>query len=184
MRFKFTSPTHSYSCQLKCTQCSERTLRGARCRVRTCIGVPYCWHHLRVRKLRIGPSTLPNAGKGLFAFDPTAAPNAIVFARDDTIIEYIGEIISKKRLDSRYGDYTAPYALQQSRNKISDAACERGVASLANTSSKTLINAKFYYERAQLIMTAIKAIRNGQEIFVDYGKEYGLDEPNVKFSTR
>jgi hypothetical protein len=63
------------------------------------------------RHLRIKPSTIHNAGKGLFAEDSTQAPNAIIFRRDDDIIEYIGESIDRAELNRRY-HHTASYALQ------------------------------------------------------------------------
>jgi hypothetical protein len=64
------------------------------------------------RHLRIKPSTIHNAGKGLFAEDSTQAPNAIIFRRDDDIIEYIGATIDRAELNRRHHHHTAPHALQ------------------------------------------------------------------------
>ena len=86
--------------------------------------------------LRITSSTIHNAGKGLFAENSTQAHNAIIFRRDDDIIEYIGETIDRAELNRRYHHHTAPYALQvrgDNNNPLYiDAATIRGVGSLSN----------------------------------------------------
>jgi SET domain-containing protein len=183
--FKFKSPKVNFKCNLKCTQCKAKTKKNTLCKSIACIGVRKCWRHLlQNNQLRIKTSSIPEAGKGLYALNPSKSGNAIIFKKDDLIVKYEGEILSVKQLDKRYNDYTAPYTLQIKRNRYSDAACFRGVASLANTNAKSKINAKFYREGDDAFLYAVKPIRNGEEIFADYGSEYILNEPNVLYSTR
>ena len=81
----------TFSGNLQGRRCIGHCRNGRRCSRRSVIGCPYCYQHLKSdRHLRIKPSTIHNAGKGLFAEDSTQAPNAIIFRRDDDIIEYIG----------------------------------------------------------------------------------------------
>jgi hypothetical protein len=182
--FNFKAPGIMYNCQLTCKTCIATTKSRSKCKLRTCIGVPYCWIHLLAKKhLRIKDSTIKNGGKGLFAFDPKQSANAIIFRPQDTIINYVGEHLSKRSLDNRYGDYTAPYAIALSKTRVIDSACKRGVASLANTNNKNKLNASFVKDKNKVYLIATKIIKNNNEIFVDYGDEYLLDEFKVKSYT-
>ena len=127
----------TFSGNLQGRRCIGHCRNGRRCSRRSVIGCPYCYQHLKSDcHLRIKPSTIHNAGKGLFAEDSTQAPNAIIFRRDDDIIEYIGETIDRAELNRRYHHHTAPYALQvrgDNNNPLYiDAATIRGVGSLSN----------------------------------------------------
>lgn len=168
-RFKFSAPDKFlYECTLQCQQCTAVKANGSRCGNRVCIGVPYCFAHLFYQKnLKIKPSTIPNAGKGLFAAQPRGG-NDIVFRKGDVIIGYHGERINKATLDHRYGQYTAPYGLQRQRDQFEDAACKRGVGSLANHKQGSQANARYSVGRDGMNLVAIKNIRNGQEIFCSY----------------
>lgn len=185
-RFKFTAPGEfSYECTLQCGRCTAITKTGAQCSKIACIGVPYCHVHLYYQKhLKIKPSAIPGAGKGLFAAKPGGG-NDIVFRTGDLIIEYGGEAIDTATLDHRYGDYTAPYGLKRQSNQYEDAACRRGVGSLANHKPGSQANAKYSAGRnpARLNLLATKNIRNGQEVCCSYfgarrgqAEEYGFDE--------
>jgi SET domain-containing protein len=152
-------------------------------------------HLLSQKRLRIRPSTIAGAGKGLFAFDRTAAPDAVLWKRLHPIIEYDGELINDGLLHQRYGDYTAPYAIRNVRDedlqdpfarRVEDGACRRGVGALANHKpAREGANAFFYAQLHpnRIILKASRNIRNGDEIFVDYGEGYGFQE-NTRYSTR
>ena len=61
-----------------CPQCTAKTKTGERCKRTTCRYAPFCAAH---RAFTIDESTLPGAGKGIFASRP--------LKRSDTIGDYI-----------------------------------------------------------------------------------------------
>lgn len=181
-----------FSCELKCVRCKGRTASGQRCSRITCIGTPLCWSHmLKEYQLKIMPSTVPAAGKGLFAWHPTSDANIILFRQGDVLLEYEGEMISRAELDRRYDEedeeHVAPYAYGAG-NFVVDAACERGAGSLINHSDQARnINCKFVYDprTAILSVVATKNIRNGHELFMNYGEGYNeLNSERVSHRTR
>ena len=168
-RYTFSAPGEfSFACSLQCQQCGVVKADGSRCRNRVCVGVPYCHVHLFYKKhLKIKPSTIPGAGKGLFAARPNAGDD-IVFRRGDVVVEYGGESIDRATLDHRYGRYTAPYGLQRRADLFENAACKRGAGSLANHKPLSQANARYSVGRDRMNLVATKNIRNGQEIFCCY----------------
>jgi len=103
---------------------------------------------------------------------------------------YHGQVINRAELLNWYGDKTAPYGVRLNANTFVDSASLRGVGSLANHSKDVRdVNADLsvYYgernigERARIL--AIEPIRNGDEIFIDYGDEYTIDEEGISYST-
>lgn len=172
-------------------ECVGRTKSGARCLRNVFIGQPYCFQHMVPNlHLKIKPSTLPNAGKGLFAWFPQA-PNHIVFQRNQQICDYEGEFIDKTKLNNRYGEYTAPYAIavrEGTNPRYEDAALHRGIGSLANHNTRRHINASFVVKRLDgrnhhIALKAIRPISHGDEIFVDYGAAYLFHEPTTHTQT-
>src|SRR6478609_1276980 len=58
-----------------CVRCSAKTKSKKRCTRRTCVTAGKCWQHTAAEDgLRVKPSTIPGAGKGLFA-ERDFAPN-------------------------------------------------------------------------------------------------------------
>jgi hypothetical protein len=149
--------------------------------------------------LAIKKSSIPGAGKGLFAIrtkkaDLTEAEKrAPVFKgteqRGDIIAKYTGQVVTPEQLDERYGEYTAPYAFTF-QGKLVDAALDRGIASLANRKPHSQANAKLT-ETGNI--RATKNIYDSSEkqpgraakgeIFIDYGADYQF-EPNVSYSVK
>jgi hypothetical protein len=130
---------------------------------------------LFVDALVVKPSTLPDAGRGLFANQD--------FAKGQRITEYCGELIDHKQALALRAEGKAQYVrvveAQHSYidgvkdpSKISSA----GWASMANDSEKP--NAVFdrVWEKStaryRVFIKAKRAIANGEEIFVSYGKGY------------
>ena len=186
MKFSFSiSNVLHFRGQLECEQCVGRTKQGNQCRRKSCIGTGWCGTHLLNEKhLKIQPSTIPNAGKGLYACDKSKAPNEIVFKAGTRLIEYDGELVDSATLEDRYGDETAPYGIHINKNRFEDGALHRGVGTLVNqspTASKT--NARFGVSRNRIVLFTTKNIRNGQEVFVRYGSEYRFDE-DTQYTTR
>lgn len=139
-----------------------------------CIGLPYCWQHSEIKlRLRIADSTIPNAGKGLFAHDPSAAKGKPVFRKGDIIVSYTGEKVSRKDFNRRYpGDITAAYALAHRNGTGIDSACKRGIASLANAGTQKTANSQYALLDGKYYVECTRDIRHGQEILVDYGSDY------------
>lgn len=163
---------------LESRRCEEKGKNNHRCKKRCIIGVPYCWIHLQYKHhLKIKPSTIPEAGLGLFAWDNKSEGRPI-FKKDQKIIDFIGEVITNEEKQERYGEYTAPYGLQTNENTIIDPALLRGVGSLANHKSFSTANAKFAVNQrtGTANLKAMKNIRDGDEIFVSYGNRYRFDE--------
>ncbi len=179
-----------FNAPLQCARCTYRKPlangnEGPQCRRNACIGLPYCYQHLQVAyHVRIADSDIPHAGKGLFAWNPHAeggGEHPIVFRRGDPIVPYDGELLNNHQLDARYGEYTGPYALQVLANNaaVRDGALSRTVGSLINHTARNRANAEFVVDRARRTarIRATKPIRHGQEILINYGREYRFNEP-------
>lgn len=188
--YTFKGPDIQYSCTVACQQCSATAAGGQRCRNRACIGGPQCWLHLlRDSKLRMLKSTVAGAGTGLFAMDRKARPGqpaVVVFKKGDVVTPYGGEIVSRAVLNSRYGQYTAPYGIQlRGADRFENGACVRGPGSMANHVPRSRANAEFRLSRANLArIVATKRIYSGQEVLVSYGSEYRMNEPTTSTTTR
>ena len=163
--FKFyVDNTVVFKTELKSLQCIGMNKNHERCRRRCVIGENYCWTHLE-KHLRILNSSIVNAGKGLFAMNPRAAPDAVIFKKGETIGEYLGERLTAAETNKRYGNHTAPYAVELKKNVIIDAAGERGYASLCNEARKRsernadLISI-FNTKPQRVVLRAVKDIKN------------------------
>ena len=82
-----------------------------------------------------------------------------------------------EELNDRYGDLTAHYGVQITKNDYIDSALKRGVGSLANTNGGHN-NAKFSINprNHSASLKATRAIKAGQEIYLAYGRSYKLNE--------
>lgn len=191
-----------FECDVQCQRCigiSQRS--GTRCKRTCCIGVPYCWQHLlSVAHLRIKDSTVAGAGKGLFckltsrerkrrSGGRARTARLVVFRRGNVIVPYHGQLINERELVNRYDEksidgtrvvteYTAPYAARLNRRQVVDAACKRGAGALANHKRGRQANATLETsaDGRSIVLVATKNIYDGDEIFVDYGRNYRLDE--------
>jgi SET domain-containing protein len=147
-----------------------------------------CWTHLlKERRLRIRLSLQPNAGKGVFAqrgrIVPAAAQPGILFRRNDVITEYGGQPITQQELQNRYGMYTAPYGAERTANIVEDAACRRGVGAMVNHRHGPQTNVQMYVgnpnqpaAQRKLKLRALRNIREGQELFMNYGPAYLMND--------
>ena len=169
--------TNEWSCNLLCSRCTHTKPDGTRCKNRVCIGAPVCWVHTRTKYgVCVKTSTIPGAGKGLFA--------SRQFERNEWICPAGGELIDHACLDERYpGDMTAPYAIDCNTGYL-DSACKRGIGMMANakinatTGKCTALsnhNARSFRRHDGVWLRATKRIRNGDEIFHHYGGAYRMD---------
>jgi hypothetical protein len=166
----------------RCTQChaiAQRT--GRQCRLRTCATARFCWIHTRAGRppnhgLRVKPSTIPNAGLGLFA--------AVDIPADTVIAYYRGQRLTRKQLDRRYGrHHQGDYVIKIRPNVYIDACnTQSTVARYANTCDVPVRvrapcrnNAIFLYDEARNrleLLSCDRPIRRGEEITVSYGDGY------------
>ena len=183
MYFHHHSEDRQTDLKLESNRCTGTVKSGAQCKRNVIIGQKTCHLH-RVNK-KVQQSTVPAAGKGLFAYRKNAPANAIIFKNKDHITDYNGEVINTAELLRRYGDYTGEYAIQIDRNTYEDGARTRGLGTLVNHSgNKKKVNAKFSVKRTKRIaLVATKNIRNNTEIFINYGDEYQFNEPGTCNST-
>ena len=187
-KFLIDNEVH-FECNLESLKCLAIKKDGHRCKNHCVIGTPLCWVHLLYQKnLRIKPSTVHEFGKGLFALNPKLPADTIMFRKGDTIAEYNGQRIDERTLIQRYGGYTAPYGVELKKNTYIDAACLRGVASLANhTNNQRLLNAKLVQVYTTLPQTiklkATKNIRNNTEIWINYGRAYRFNKNAEHYTT-
>lgn len=170
-----------FACNLQCAQCSATARNGQQCKKNACIGVPFCWMHLLSQhNLRIKESSIPGAGKGLFAMSRNTPSDGIVFQKDQVICRYYGEAVTQDILQERYGDYTAPYGIHVRGTAFEDAGCKRGIGSLANHAPNSRANARYSYQLHNgspvSFIRATKNIRNGSEVLVNYGRDYNFAE--------
>ena len=121
--------------------------------------------------LIVKKSQLPNAGKGLYT---TKA-----IKKDSRVIEYKGEIITWKEYDKRVASNKDGYLFYVNRNKCIDAfPTPQHKARYANDANglvrlkgvKNNCEYQVFDERCYII--ALRDIKAGEEIFVDYTKGY------------
>lgn len=111
-----------FRCFLEKKRCLAKTKKGTRCS-RTSFRHPYCLQHCQLLLgVKVGVSSIPNAGCGLFA--------TVDFEKGDVILPYTGrKFASLDDVDS------SVFTIQlENRRGIIDATCLRGMAAYANHS--------------------------------------------------
>ena len=182
MYFHFHSDDKHIDKKLVTNRCEHLKANNQLCKNKITIGQKLCHiHRLIELHLKVKKSNIPNAGKGLFCKDPTKGANDIIFRKGDKICNYNGELITEVELNNRYGDDTAPYAIELHRKRYSDGAIVRGVGTLLNHSTKAKSNVRFSIKQdnSDITIVAIKNIKNGAELLINYGRAYKFNEPGV-----
>ncbi len=110
-------------------------------------------------------SKIPGAGMGLFADKD--------FKKNQVIMPYTGEYLTLKQKIKRYPKNDAKYLFQLSDNVFIDAVDPKksSLARYANHKPARFANAKL---TSKGNITAIKVIKSGSEIFVNYGRSFRL----------
>ena len=171
MSFHYKGSTQ-FKCNLHCHRCEATNKNGTRCKKNTCKMLPTCHIHSKsLYGVVVKTSTIVNSGLGLFAWKE--------FKKNDTIAPYAGQLLTKRELDERYGREdkegdVAPYAVQMSRDKYMDCACERGLGAYANAKHSRDNNSRYVINNTNntVVLKATRKIREGHEIFVSYGVNY------------
>ena len=172
---------------LESERCSATKDNGRKCKRICCMGTPLCFSHLLYFcHLKIQPSLIPDAGKGLFAIDPLTNERIRLFKKGDFIIEYGGEIIDIDELLDRYGNqHTAPYGvlINERRGIYEDGALRRGAGAFCNHATGNRVNARLSVGLNRILLVATKGIYNGDEIYINYGRLYQINEEGVDYET-
>ena len=157
-------------------RCVAETKAKGQCRLMTRHGA-HCWVHLAQKfGARIKPSTLQGAGKGLFA--------ARDFRKGDKVARYTGDLIPVAK-EAKHGENHSHYQLllsEQGQGAIIDAArtnaAEGRMVNDARGSGQRN-NCRFSCDqtRKTAVLRATRNIKKGEELFVNYGRDYW---PNVK----
>jgi transposase InsO family protein len=149
-------------------QCAAPNAKGEQCKKRTCAGA-FCYAHLKkLLGLRILPSEIPQAGKGLFT--------TVARKKGETVTTYTGDrLIGKTNPDFK----GSMYVIQL--NSRGDAFVD---AARTNASPGRMVNAprgtgkrpnlEWRVDRARktVKLVALRNIRPGEELLVRYGGGY------------
>ena len=154
-------------------RCSATTARGTRCKLKT-LKTDKCWVHLKKENnLRIKKSQIRGAGYGLYATKN--------FRKKEKVAEYKG-IETERKPTSRYG-------LQLRRNPplymdaLNAHSCSGRYCNTCRKRNKDAgecrgNNTKFSIShrnnRWNVNLKATKRIREGDEIYVPYGRNFRL----------
>lgn len=173
--------TANYSSPLVTERCRGETSSKRRCKKIACLGYPLCDAHNASRYgVQSRVSTIPGAGRGLFATRP--------LSKDSWLCPYTGENTTMSYIHTRYpGEMTAPYVVGLPNGLAIDSACVRGIGSLANALfarngnvlSVSRHNAVLRYRPVGcgipgMWLKTTKLIKPGDEIFLWYGNDYKL----------
>lgn len=121
------------------------------------------------KKIEIKLSQLPNAGKGLFATE--------FIPKNTRIVEYKGKITTWKEVDDNDGNNGYIYYVK--RHHVIDASGHPSALARYANDAKGLQrvkgiknNSEYVEEGLKVFIEAKRDIPAGQEILVEYGKEY------------
>lgn len=109
------------------------------------------------------------AGLGLFTKLP--------IERSGFVIEYVGTILSQAESNKKGGKYL----FTTNRNRVIDGSARSNKARYINHSCRP--NCEVEVRRGRILVFAKRAIRAGEELSYDYGKEY-VDEYIQPFGCR
>ena len=135
------------------------------------------YHYLRVR---IGPSTIPEAGMGAFALDQIPRGS-----RD----HYRGVIANEKNANAYYSWMISPYNKKTGEEipgkKMAYIDCEdpndgnwTRYVNCGPTSKKNNIDVEQHFDK--IFYMTLRDILPGEELFVDYGEEYRTENLKMK----
>lgn len=151
-------------------RCTATTKKGTQCSMMTRHG-EYCWTHLAQRRaLRIKPSSIDGAGKGLSVTRDVPT--------DGVITEYTGDLVPVRGDDGEADEFQgSAYVLELTRTLALDAArSNTAEGRMVNdpTGSGKQANARFCInQRAKTVtLRATRPLKKGDEVFVSYGDSY------------
>lgn len=99
-----------------------------------------------------------SAGLGLFAGEP--------IPRNTFVVEYIGPRITQEEADEKGGRYL----FEVSKNVVIDGSARSNIARYINHACKP--NCETDVVKGRVYVYSLHAIKEGEELHYDYGKEY------------
>ena len=167
---------------MPCPNCIAITKAGTRCKRNTCVRYPYCFQHLRlISGLELKKSEIHDAGLGLFA--SRDFPIKTNRTKDPTITYYSSKSITQQPSPD------SAYVLEVNKNQYLDSKdpsnfAGRYINSFKNHPhiSKRQANVRFtqgqsIYKKDERYVVPIKqkkAIKKGDELYINYGQNYHL----------
>ena len=149
-----------------CPQCTGTTKTGGRCRRQTCKYSPFCYAH---KAFLVGDSSIPDAGKGVFAARALRRGGTVGDYTIATVVQTESEFLEAypdKRathtavIDDTY--YTALGTGKRTHNAIG----------MANRAPKGRRNNARILASGRVV--ASKGISKGSEVFLAYGSSYRI----------
>ena len=124
-----------------------------------------------MKKLKVKKSQLPSAGKGLYTLED--------IKKGENIVEYLGEIVPWKVCAQRAKEDKGGYVLFVNNNHCIDAYFTKDAIARYANDARGLSrveglknNCRYELEKKRGYIVARRNIKAGEEIFVDYGKDY------------
>jgi SET domain-containing protein len=133
----------------------------------------------RVKGTRVEVRQSPIHGRGVFALQTLKA--------ESRVLEYKGDRISHAEADRRYGkvDDSKPdhtFLMTLNRRWVIDATPSRGWAKWINHAC--VPNCEAWIEGEHIWIHAIRDIRRGEELFIDYGLNVDSDDDPARYTCR
>lgn len=174
---------------------------GKPCKKRIAKTHPYCQRCAKkILHVVVSPSSLGSkVGYGLIAHNPNLNEGDIVFRKGDYIAPYMGTKVTAKVLSKMYDCsekiVVCPYAVTLGKDII-DGALYRGFAVYANdaapefdedgelidydeSKNNSIFQVDLMRKKDNAELIAIKDIKQNEEIFVSYSKDY-WEYPRIK----
>ena len=155
-------------------RCVADTKIGGWCKQHTKNGC-LCWiHRAQLDGTQIKKSTIPNAGKGLFAKKD--------FGKGDAIVRYTGDMVKTENGEKPEGFKNSHYVLELSEMRAIDAARTNAADGRLINSPKGFpqarANCRFAADHRRGIVTirAQRKIKKGEELFINYGRNFSFTD--------
>lgn len=171
--------SNGIGCVQDCMRCQAVKKNGQQCTRNTCMVLPYCWQHVKNYGVAVEPTKEPWAGPPPSKKDRPKYPKGLFAVKDFSR----GEIITTPEMDASWqlpsdrfhgmypsADVSNNYAFEDPyRKMVFDPSCSRSAWAYANHRPRSRANAELRRRQNRVVLIALKAIRKGEEIFIDYG---------------
>lgn len=158
-------------CTVECIQCVASNKTGQQCRNTTCDRLPFCWVHFKYKLgLVVGPSLIPDAGKGLFAVKE--------FKQGEVVLPSFFDVSG---VDYRKGEFSKLWPRDQPTDGMEvrmrgeayvvDPTCRRFIWRYVNHSEDPNCELRGVRGELELELWAIKDIQPGDELTAQYSKK-------------
>lgn len=163
---------------MPCPQCQAITKDGTRCKRNTCVRYPLCFQHMKsIEGLEIKQSNIPNANLGLFAtkefpYNERNPPTITKYSskqienQENPDSDYVLKVGKKRYLDSKD---KSNYAGRYINSYVNDPALRPANVRFTAGSRIYPFNNRYYVPIKQ-----IRQINKGEELLIDYGRNYRL----------